>query len=166
MICGSNSGLRARCRPGTGRHLRGRYRFCHLTPRIARRPGSIPRADKSDGGATGRCGVCRRGRSRAGGFRQQRGSGVSGSLINSNLVVYDRRDDTLYPQLTFTSLNGPTKGEQLELLPVVETTWAMRKRLYPETTVPVAGTGLDRFSAQVRLNYTERRLHLGALRRV
>ena len=81
--------------------------------------------------------------------------GVSGSLINSNLVIYDRRDDTLYPQITFTSLNGPKKGEQLEILPVVETTWEMWKRLYPETTVPLAGTGLDRFSAAARLNYTE-----------
>ena len=82
--------------------------------------------------------------------------GVSGSLINSNLVIYDRRDDTLYPQITFTSLNGPRKGEQLKLAPVVETTWAMWKRLYPETTVPLAGTGLDRFSQQARANYTER----------
>jgi len=89
-------------------------------------------------------------------FGEQITYGVSGSLINSNLVIYDRRDDTLYPQITFTSLNGPTKGEQLEILPVVETTWDMWQRLHPETTVPLAGSGLDRFSAQARLNYTEK----------
>ena len=33
--------------------------------------------------------------------------GVSGLLINSNLVMYDRRDgETLYPQMIYTAING------------------------------------------------------------
>ena len=56
--------------------------------------------------------------------------GVSGLLINSNLVMYDRRDiETLYPQMVYTGISGTFKGEKLELLPVVETTWAMWKKM-------------------------------------
>ena len=55
--------------------------------------------------------------------------GVSGLLINSNLVMYDRRDgSTLYPQMIYTAINGGDLGAQLELLPVIETSWGMWKR--------------------------------------
>ena len=58
--------------------------------------------------------------------------GVSGLLINSNLVMYDRRDgETLYPQMIYTAINGPQVGDRLELMPVVETTWALWQRMYP-----------------------------------
>jgi hypothetical protein len=80
--------------------------------------------------------------------------GVSGLLINSNLVMYDRRDNTtLYPQMIFTGISGSFKDQQLELLPVVETTWAMWKRLHPDTRVAQFGTGLDRYSEFLRSNY-------------
>ena len=60
--------------------------------------------------------------------------GVSGLLINSNLVMYDRRDGkTLYPQMIYTAINGPQVGDRLELMPVVETTWALWQRMYPST---------------------------------
>jgi hypothetical protein len=50
--------------------------------------------------------------------------GVSGLLINSNLVMYDRRDgEMLYPQIIYTAINGQDQGRRLELLPAVETTW-------------------------------------------
>ena len=40
--------------------------------------------------------------------------GVSGLLINSNLVMYDRRDgETLYPQMIYTAINGPQTGDRL-----------------------------------------------------
>ncbi len=74
--------------------------------------------------------------------------GVSGLLINSNLVMYDRRDDTtLYPQMIYTGINGDYKGEQLELLPAIVTTFEMWKRMYPDSEVALFGTGLDRYSA-------------------
>jgi hypothetical protein len=68
---------------------------------------------------------------------------VSGLLINSNLVMYDFRDkETLYPQMTFTGLNGSYKDQKLTLLPVIETTWAMWKRMHPESDrVPDPLTG-------------------------
>ena len=50
--------------------------------------------------------------------------GVSGVVLNSNLVLYDRRDEkTLYPQMIYAAISGAHKGQRLQLLPVVETTW-------------------------------------------
>ena len=82
--------------------------------------------------------------------------GVSGLLINSNLVMYDRRDgETLYPQMIYTAINGPQVGDRLELMPVVETTWALWKRMYPSTTVVQASTGWEYYSS--RWAYSEAR---------
>ena len=75
--------------------------------------------------------------------------GVSGLLINSNLVMYDRRDgETLYPQMIYTAINGPQVGDRLDLMPVVETTWALWKRMYPSTTVVQASTGWEYYSSR------------------
>ena len=70
--------------------------------------------------------------------------GVSGLLFNNNLVMYDRRDEeTLYPQMTYTGVSGPGQGQQLEMLPVVETTWGYWKALYPNTKVLSGQTELS-----------------------
>ena len=79
--------------------------------------------------------------------------GVSGLLVYANLVLYDRADDALYPQMIHTGFAGDSKGVQLELLPALETTWSEWKRLHPETTLPREGTGLERFPRRVRDNY-------------
>lgn len=69
--------------------------------------------------------------------------GVSGLLFNNNLVMYDRRDGaTLYPQMTFKGISGLRAGEELELLPVVETSWRYWKQLYPDTKVVSGNTGV------------------------
>jgi hypothetical protein len=88
--------------------------------------------------------------------------GVSGLLANSNLIMYDRRDDaTLYPQMIYTGINDPRSGssqyagEQLELLPVVHTTWGMWKKMYPDTKVPLLGTGFDRYESRIRSRYID-----------
>jgi hypothetical protein len=76
--------------------------------------------------------------------------GVSGLLLNTNLIMYDRRDgQTLYTQIAFKAVSGPRRGETLDLLPVVETTWASWKRLYPQTWV--IETGL--YNIEVYFNY-------------
>ena len=83
--------------------------------------------------------------------------GVSGMLINSNLVMYDRRDDrSIFPQMTYIGLTGEYRDRPLELLPAVETTWSLWKRLYPDTTVPQTGTGLERYSQRIQDNYGDR----------
>ncbi len=87
--------------------------------------------------------------------------GVSGLLINSNLVMYDRRDEqTLYPQMIFTGINGQFKQEKLELLPVVETTWALWKKMYPNTQVIQRGTGLERYNDLQQVTYSIRKVYL------
>ena len=80
--------------------------------------------------------------------------GVSGMILNSNLVLYDRRDEkTLYPQMIYTGISGTRKGQRLQLLPVVETTWGLWRALHPHTTVVQAATGLDRYPDYIRALY-------------
>ena len=80
--------------------------------------------------------------------------GVSGMVLNSNLVLYDRRDEkTLYPQMIYTGISGTRKGQCLQLLPVVETTWGLWRALHPHTTVVQAATGLDRYPDYIRALY-------------
>jgi hypothetical protein len=70
-------------------------------------------------------------------------AGVSGLLFNNNLIMYDRRDnETLYPQMIHRAVEGPRKGQELELLPVVETTWGFWKELQPHTLVVSGQTGI------------------------
>ena len=67
--------------------------------------------------------------------------GVSGLLFNNNLVMYDRRDDaTLYPQMTHMGISGLMTGNELTLLPVIETTWQNWKRMFPNTRVVSASS--------------------------
>ncbi len=75
--------------------------------------------------------------------------GVSGLLFNSNLIMYDRRDGaTLYPQMAFKGVSGARREQELALLPVVETTWATWKELYPQTLVVAEGTyNLDLYTS-------------------
>jgi hypothetical protein len=69
--------------------------------------------------------------------------GVSGLLFNTNLIMYDRRDNqTLYPQMIYASINSTPQG--LDLLPVTETTWGLWKQLHPQTRVVSSQTGYGR----------------------
>ncbi len=83
--------------------------------------------------------------------------GVSGLLFNTNLIMYDRRDGTtLYPQMAFKAVSGARKGDLLELLPVIETTWATWKKLYPRTRV--IETGLYNIDAYTNYPYGDYRI--------
>ena len=82
--------------------------------------------------------------------------GVSGLLMNSNLIIYDRRDfETLIPQMIYTAFAGPGVGNELELLPLVETTWGLWKQMYPDTEVAVPGTGLEFYPERQRARYED-----------
>jgi hypothetical protein len=66
--------------------------------------------------------------------------GVSGLLFNNNLIMYDRRDNTtLYPQMTHSPISG--RSTELQLLPVIETTWRYWKKLYPNSKVVSVRSG-------------------------
>ncbi len=70
--------------------------------------------------------------------------GVSGQLVNSNLFLYDRATESLWPQILSTAVSGPLKGHSLKGVPVVWTTWSQWKSLHPDTTVLSTDTGHKR----------------------
>lgn len=70
--------------------------------------------------------------------------GVSGKLYNSDLLMYDRRTDTLWSQLDGRAVVGPLVGRRLTLLDAPNLTWDQFKRLHPEGHVLSPNTGFDR----------------------
>ena len=67
--------------------------------------------------------------------------GVSGRLVNSNLVMYDRDTGSLWPQIAATAVAGRREGETLEEINLYWTTWAQWSERYPETEVLSTDTG-------------------------
>ena len=77
----------------------------------------------------------------------ERGSvefGVSGMLVNSNLIMYDRETDSWWPQIHATSPLGQLEGWTLSEFRVTWTTWERWKEAYPETEVLTEETGAAR----------------------
>ena len=68
----------------------------------------------------------------------ERGSvefGVSGMLVNSNLIMYDRATDSWWPQMHPTSPLGELAGWSLEEVRVTWTTWGRWRDFHPDTEV-------------------------------
>ena len=69
--------------------------------------------------------------------------GVSGLLLNSNTVLFDRRAEpaaeSLWSQLAARSVSGPAAGQTLSLLPFEITSWGDWRDRHPGTTVPLPG---------------------------
>lgn len=70
--------------------------------------------------------------------------GVSGKLVNSNLIMYDRVSDSYWPQILGKAINGPAYGRRLEEFPVVWTTWEKWEKEHPDTKVLSKDTGFVR----------------------
>lgn len=70
--------------------------------------------------------------------------GVSGKLVNSNLLLYDRATDSLWPQILGRAISGPERGRFLQEFPVVFTTWERWRMKYPSTLVLSRETGFLR----------------------
>ncbi len=70
--------------------------------------------------------------------------GVSGKLFNSNLIMYDRKSDSYWPQMLLRSAAGKKQNERLNLLPLLETTWGSWKKLFPNTLVLNTNTNYNR----------------------
>jgi hypothetical protein len=62
-------------------------------------------------------------------------TGVSGLLYNSNLVIYDRKTESLWTQMSGSSYAGPSAGTCLDLIPTVDCTYRFWKNLHPDTKV-------------------------------
>ena len=70
--------------------------------------------------------------------------GTSGRLLNSNLVLYDRETDSLWPQILGKSVKGERMDEELDWFPVVTTTWQKAITVYPDALVLSKDTGAYR----------------------
>ena len=70
--------------------------------------------------------------------------GVSGDLLNANLVMYDRGTDSRWPQMLATAIEGPLEGATLDEFRVVWTTWRKWNDAHPDTSVLTENTGYVR----------------------
>jgi hypothetical protein len=74
--------------------------------------------------------------------------GVSGRLINNNLVMYDRGTEVWWPQILASSIPGPWNGspdaDSLREFRLVWTTWGRWRDLHPDTKVLSEETGFVR----------------------
>lgn len=72
--------------------------------------------------------------------------GSSGLLARSNKLMYDRRSDSLWNQITGEPVVGPLvgKGIALDVLPIRTTTWGVWRAEHPATTVVSPDTGYER----------------------
>jgi hypothetical protein len=70
--------------------------------------------------------------------------GVSGMLVNSNLVMFDRATASRWPQVLGRAIEGDHAGNRLEEFPVIWTTWERWRQAYPETRVLSDRTGFVR----------------------
>lgn len=74
--------------------------------------------------------------------------GTSGKLWNSNLVMYDRKTDSLWSQILGEAIAGEMTGTRLEILPSDQIRFGDWKRLRPEGEVLSRDTGTTRFYGQ------------------
>ena len=70
--------------------------------------------------------------------------GVSGLLCNSNLIMYDREDESHWPQMLATAISGPLEGASLVEVPVRWATWEAWRSAYPDSQVLTEDTGYAR----------------------
>ena len=74
----------------------------------------------------------------------QDGFGVSGLLYNSDVLLYDRRTESLWSQIMASAISGPRIGERLRVIPSQHTTWANWRGQHPNSEVLSRKTGYQR----------------------
>jgi len=67
--------------------------------------------------------------------------GVSGLLVNNNLIMFDRESDSLFPQILGTGVAGGLRGSSLREFRVTWTTWERWTDVHPDTAVLSDNTG-------------------------
>lgn len=70
--------------------------------------------------------------------------GVSGKLLQSNLVMYDRLTETLWVQATGEAIAGELVGGKLKQVPLMTTFWGTWSEVHPDTQVLSTDTGFSR----------------------
>lgn len=74
--------------------------------------------------------------------------GTSGKLWNSNLVMYDRKTDSLWSQILGEAIVGELTGTRLKVLPSDMMRYENFKKIYPKGQVLSKETGATRFYGQ------------------
>ncbi len=67
--------------------------------------------------------------------------GVSGLLYNSDVLLFDRKSESLWSQIKRQAIAGPMKGQTLPALPLTHTAWRAWRRDHPRTLVLSTDTG-------------------------
>lgn len=70
--------------------------------------------------------------------------GVSGQLLNSNLVMFDRETESYFSQITATGLTGDHARATLDEVNLIWTTWGEWRNEHPDTQVLSDDTGYMR----------------------
>ena len=70
--------------------------------------------------------------------------GVSGLLYNSDVLLYDRKTESLWSQILGEAISGDLAGEKLKAIPISHTTWRDWLKQHPDTTVLSDNTGFSR----------------------
>ncbi len=70
--------------------------------------------------------------------------GVSGNLLNSDLIMYDRQTHSWWQQLTGEGIVGENAGKRLTILPSFVVSWRDFKAVFPDGEVLSQDTGFAR----------------------
>ena len=70
--------------------------------------------------------------------------GVSGLLYNSDVLLYDRNTESLWSQISSSSVAGKLVGKKLKRIPISHTTWQDWQQKHPDTLVLSDETGHSR----------------------
>ena len=70
--------------------------------------------------------------------------GTTGNLRRSDLVMYDRRTESWWQQLTAEAIVGELTGTELEVLPTQILSWEEFRKQHPDSQVLSRDTGFDR----------------------
>jgi len=70
--------------------------------------------------------------------------GVSGLLYNSDVLLYDRRTESLWSQIAARAISGPRRGDTLDAIPIANTTWSAWRAEHPQSLVLSRNTEYSR----------------------
>jgi hypothetical protein len=79
--------------------------------------------------------------------------GVSGLLHNNDLIMYDRRTESLWQQITGKAIAGPKRGSVLKSIPLTMSMWADWKNAHPGAEVLTFPGDPERYSKVAYGNY-------------
>ena len=70
--------------------------------------------------------------------------GVSGKLLNNDLIMYDRQTESLWEQITGEAIVGEQFGKRLKQIPMSGMRWSQFKQEFPNGKVLSRDTGFSR----------------------